>query len=156
LLNGGFYGFTESLPLAGQPPVLNPARGALPIQEFLAEQTWLNRSGSPETFAPRAPDDRVLVQIARGDETVPNPTSATLVRAGGLSPRTSLYRNDRTARSGDNPHGFLLDPTFLVGFTGGQTQMSTFLASGGRIIDPDGPIGIFQLGRDHPGLTNDW
>ncbi len=157
LLNGGFYGFTESLPLAGQPPVLDPAPGALPIQEFLAEQTWLNRPGSPETFAPLAPDNRVLIQVARGDETVPNPTTATLIRAGGLVPQTSLYRNDLTARSDDNPHGFLLDPTFVIGFIGGQTQMSTFLASAGRLlIDPDGPRPIFQLGRDSPGLTDDW
>ena len=153
LLNGGFFGFTESLPLAGEPPVLDPAPGALPIQQFLAEQTWLNRSGSPETFAPLVPDERALVQVARGDATVPNPTSATLIRAGDLLPRTTLYRNDRTQRSDDDPHGFLLDPTFIVGFLGGQTQMSTFLASGGRVlIDPDGPALIFQLGRDYPAL----
>jgi len=153
LLNGGFFGFTESLPLAGDPPVLDPAPGALPIQQFLADQTWLNRPGSPETFAPLAPDERTMVQVARGDETVPNPTSATLIRAGDLLPRTTVYRNDRTQRADDNPHGFLLDPTFIVGFLGGQTQMSTFLASGGRVlIDPDGPASIFQLGRDYPGL----
>ncbi|CAN5783065.1 hypothetical protein BH18ACT7_BH18ACT7_19360 [soil metagenome] len=153
LLNGGFFGFTESLPLAGEPPVLDPAPGALPIQQFLAEQTWLNRPGSPETFAPLVPDERVMFQVARGDATVPNPTSATLLRAGDLIRRATLYRNDRTQRSDDNPHGFLLDPTFIVGFLGGPTQMSTFLASGGRLlIDPDGPASIFQLGRDYPGL----
>ena len=157
LLNGGFFGFTESLPLAGDPPVLEPAPGALPIQQFLAEQTWLNRSGSPETFAPRLPNGRVLVQVAAGDQTVPNPTTATLIRAGGLVQQTTLYRNDLTVRSEDNPHGFLLDPTFEIGFSGGQTQMSVFLDSGGRVlIDPDGPEPIFQLGRDLPGLAEDW
>lgn len=157
LLNGGVAGFTESLPLAGDPPVLDPAPGALPIQQFLADQTWLNRPGSPETFAPLVPDDRVLVQVARGDETVPNPTSRTLVLAGGLTPRASLYRNDLTPQAVLNPHGFLLDPTFVLGFTAGQTQMSTFLASGGTtIIDPDGTGPIWVLGRDEIGLTDDW
>ncbi|MGI8694774.1 MAG: hypothetical protein ACR2JK_18045 [Geodermatophilaceae bacterium] len=156
LLNGGRYGFTESLPLAGDPPVLDPAPGALPIQQFLAEQTWLNRPGSPETFAPLVPDARVLVQVARGDETVPNPTTRTLVLAGGLTPRTSLYRNDLTPQRTLNPHGFLLDPTFVLGFTAGQTQMSTFLASGGTtIIDPDGPGPVWELGSDEMGPADD-
>lgn len=151
LLNGGYFGFTESLPLAGEPPVLDPAPGALPIQQFLAAQTWLNRPGSPETFAPRILAGRVLVQEATGDQTVSNPTTLTLVRAGGLGPRTTVYRNDLTASSADDPHGFLLDPRFQRGFLGGQTQMSTFLASGGLlIIDPDGPKPIFQVGLDLP------
>lgn len=157
LLNGGRYGFTESLPLAGQPPVLDPAPGALPIQQFLAEQTWLNRPGSPETFAPLVPGDRVLVQVARGDETVPNPTTRTLIRAGDLINRTSLYRNDLTPQQALDPHGFLLDPTFVLGFTAGQTQMSTFLASGGRtIVDPDGSGPVWQLGRADPRLADAW
>lgn len=146
LLNGGDAGFTESMPLAGEPPVLDPAPGALPIQQFLAEGTWLNRSGSPETFAPLVPTDRTLVQVAFGDQTVPNPTSGTLVRAGDLEDRTTLYRNDLTANSESNPHGFLLDPTFVPGNALGQTQMSKFLASGGRtIVDPDGAAPIFEV-----------
>ena len=154
LLNGGWFGFTESLPLAGQRAVLDPAPGALPIQEFLAEQTWLNRPGSPETFAPQVPLARALVQVAFGDQTVPNPTAATLIKAGTLVARTAVYRNDRTPQADLNPHEFLLDPTFVLGFTAGQTQMSTFLASGGRtIIDPDGAAPVWQLGRDYPGMA---
>jgi len=147
LLNGGDAGFTESMPLAGVPPVTNPAPGALPIQRFLAEGTWLNRPGSPETFAPLAPHDRTLVQAAFGDKTVPNPTTGTLVRAGGLLDRTTLYRNDKTVNAARNPHGFLLDPTFVPGNALGQTQMSTFLASGGTTVtDPDGATGpVFEV-----------
>ncbi len=146
LLNGGNAGFTESMPLAGQPPVTDPAPGALAIQRFLAEGTWINRSGSPETFAPLAPHNRTLIQSAFGDMTVPNPTAGTLVRAGGLQDRTTLYRNDKTVNAGTNPHGFLLDPSFVPGNALGQTQMATFLASRGRtVIDPDGAGDVFEV-----------
>ncbi len=119
LLNGGRDGFTESVPLFLDPPVTKPARGALAIQDAFAGVNWLNRAGSPETFAPllrRSPlggvgAKKVLFQFAYGDQTVPNPTSATLMRAGGLQDVTTFYRNDRTPSAGSNPHGFLLDPT---------------------------------------------
>lgn len=153
LLNGGVGGFTESMPLAGLQPVLNPAPGALNIQHYLAENTWIDRSGSPETFAPLVPHNRTIVQSAFGDQTVPNPTAGTLVRAGNLQDRTTFYRNDKTPNAGDNPHGFLLNPAFTLGFTPGQTQMSTFLASKGQlIIDPDGPGGVFEVPITDPNV----
>jgi hypothetical protein len=153
LLNGGKAGFTESLPLAGEPPVTSPAPGSLPIQQFLADGTWINRSGSPETYAPLLPKSRTLVQSAFGDQTVPNPTASTLIRAGGLEQRTTLYRNDKTANFSMNPHGFLLDPRFVPGNELGQTQMSTFLASGGAtVIDPDGPAPIFEVPVTDPAV----
>jgi hypothetical protein len=147
LLNGGYDGFTESMPLRGQPPVTNPAPGALAIQEVLADETWLDRSGSPETYAPllRAnppPGNsakKVIFQNAFGDQTVPNPTTYTLLTAGHLFDRESLYRNDLTAQAGQNPHSFLLDPSFVQGNLPGQLQIVTFFTSGGRtVIDPDG------------------
>ena len=153
LLNGGRDGFTESVPLFGDPPVTKPARGALPIQDAFAAVNWLNRAGSPETFAPllrRTPlggvgAKKVLYQFAYGDQTVPNPTSATLMRAGGLQDVTTFYRNDRTPSAGRNPHGFLLDPT-ITGRNLGQAQVLDFLASGGETIsDPDGPAPVFEV-----------
>jgi hypothetical protein len=153
LLNGGREGFTESVPLFPDPPVTKPARGALAIQDAFAGVNWLNRPGSPETFAPllrRSPlggvgAKRVMYQFAFGDQTVPNPTSATLMRAGGLQDVTTFYRNDRTPTAGTNPHGFLLDPT-ITGRTPGQAQVLDFLASGGGTIsDPDGPAPVFEV-----------
>ena len=130
-----------------------PAAGALPIQQFLAEGTWINRSGSPETFAPLLPANRTLVQSAFGDRTVPNPTASTLIRAGNLQSRTSLYRNDKTPNFAANPHGFLLNPSFSMGFINGQTQMSTFLASGGTtVIDPDGPLPVWEVPVTDPSV----
>jgi hypothetical protein len=152
LLNGGREGFTESSPLYPDPPVTKPARGAVPIQDVGAISNWLNRPGSPEAFAPLlrlrpaagVPAKRVAYQIAFGDETVPNPTSATLLRAGRLFDVTTFYRNDRTPTAGSNPHGFLLDPT-ITGRNLGQRQVVEFLASEGTsIIDPDGGANVFE------------
>lgn len=153
LLNGGRDGFTESLPLRLDPPVTDPAPGALPIQAAFERTAWLARSGSPEAFAPllrqRPPAGSaaksVLYQVAYGDETVPNPTSATLVRAGGLQDVTTVYRNDRTPTASSDPHSFLLNPA-LTGRQQGQVQIAEFLASGGtRIVDPDGPAPVFEV-----------
>ena len=88
LLNGGVSGcddgrrgFTESTPLYGDAPVTAPAAGALPIQATGARTNWINRSGSPEAFAPllrlRPPAGqgakKVLYQFAFGDQTVRTP-----------------------------------------------------------------------------------
>lgn len=147
LLNGGVNQFDESLPLFLDPPVTEPADGAIPIQEVLATSNWLNRPGSPETFAPLlreqpladAEAKRVLYQFAFGDQTVPNPTSATLARAGDLFDITAFYRNDMTATRDTNPHGFLLDPR-VQGRNQAQQQVVEFLSSDGQdVLDPDGP-----------------
>ena len=153
LLNGGDAGFTESLPLAGERLESDPAPGAVAIQQFLADQTWLARAGSPEAYAPLVARKDVLVQAALGDQTVPNPTTSTIVRAGGLQDRTSLFRNDLVEETAaENPHGFLLNPAgFPAGFALGNTQMSTFLATG-EIVDPDGPAPVFEAPIEDPTL----
>ena len=136
--------FQEDLPLRGQAPVLAPVAGALPIQQFLASATWLSRPGSPETYAPLVPKTRALFQVAIGDQTVPNPTTYTLLDAGDLFGRSVAYRNDRTAQKGTNPHGFLLD---LFGFPQGHEraldQVVTFFTTG-NVVDPDGSGRVWQ------------
>lgn len=143
--------FHEQLPLRGEGPVTVTVPGAVEIQEYLARTTWLSRSGSPETFAPLIEPERVIVQVAFGDQTVPNPTSATIVDAGGLEPRTSLYRNDRTPQAGLNPHGFLLDPRFQPGTLQAQQQVAAFLG-GGAVVDPDGPGPVWEVPISDPAL----
>jgi len=161
LLNGGYDGFTESMPLRGDAPATAPARGALAIQQAIANETWIDRSGSPETFAPLlrahppagSAAKRVLLSNAFGDQTVPNPTTYTELLAGGLFDRESLYRNDKTPNAGMNPHGFLLDPRFVRGNTQEQNQIVTFLASAGtRTINPDatGPASVFEVPINNP------
>lgn len=141
LLNGGpgRDGFTEDLPLPGEAPVVISHKGALELQETFAQSNWYDRKGSPETFAPRIrlrPDPawagepkEVAFQTAYGDGTVPNPTAATLYRAGDLFDRVVLYRNDKSPTFDSDPHGFLADPT-KAGRTAGQQQLAEFLATG--------------------------
>ncbi len=160
LINGGPSGcsdgrpgFTEAMPLFADPPVTNPPPGAVRIQQAGVRTNWINRSGSPEAFAPllrlRPPSGqaakKVIYQFAYGDETVPNPTSATIMRAGALQDVTTLYRNDRTPTAGSNPHGFLIDPR-LTGRQPALLQVATFIASGGAtILDPDAAGGVFEV-----------
>jgi hypothetical protein len=140
-MNGGpgLDGFTEDLPLRNEPPVVIKHKGAASLQELLAASDWYERTGSPETFAPRIrlrPDaawaskpKEVAFQTAYGDGTVPNPTAGTLYRAGALFDRVVYYRNDKTPTFGSDPHGWLADPS-LAGRTAGQQELAEFLASG--------------------------
>ena len=146
-LNGGpgLDGFTEDLPLRNDKPVVISHPGAFDLQELLAQSNWYERSGSPETFAPRIrlrPDPawagkpkEFAFQTAYGDGTVPNPTAATLYRAGNLFDRVVLYRNDKTPTYGSDPHGWLADPT-LAGRSFGQQQLTEFLATG-QLTNPN-------------------
>jgi hypothetical protein len=138
--------FQESTPLYIDPPVTDPAPGAIAIQQAGARDNWIERSGSPEAFAPLLLSNgkKVMYQFAFGDQTVPNPTSATLMRAGGLQHVTTYYRNDLTPTKDCNPHAFLLDPR-ITGRQLAQMQVAAFLASrGATMSDPDGPLPVFE------------
>ena len=145
LRNGGpgADGFTEDLPLRNEPPEVIKDKGAAQLQELFGQTNWFDRSGSPETFAPRIrlrpdvawdpkhgnPAKNVVFQSAYGDGTVPNPTAGTLYRAGDLFDRVVYYRNDKTPTYASDPHGWLADPT-LAGRTSGEQQLGAFLATG--------------------------
>ncbi|MDP5184891.1 hypothetical protein QOZ88_19840 [Blastococcus sp. BMG 814] len=142
--------FQEQMPLRGEGPVTVTAPGAVEIQEFLARSTWLSRPGSPETFAPLIEPERVIFQIAFGDQTVPNPTSYTVIDAGDLWSRTSLYRNDLTPQKTTNPHGFLLNlAQFTAAALQGQTQVAAFLGRG-QVIDPDLTSPVWEVPISDP------
>ncbi|MBA2327306.1 MAG: hypothetical protein H0V95_11770 [Actinobacteria bacterium] len=72
-----------------------------------------------------------------------NPTSATLMRAGGFQAVTTLYRHDQAATKGCDPHGFLLDPR-IEGRQPGQVQLAEFLKTGTR-TDPDAAGTLFEF-----------
>ena len=145
-----------------------PAPGALAIQEYLARVEWLGRRGDPVAYARhlrRAPlpglePARVLVQYALGDRVVPNPTTATLVRAGELSDRTVLVRTDRVVRAAGaewpDPHGFLLAVRApgLVGRVAllAQEQLARFLRDEGEALWA--PSGLSSSGPDEPYLES--
>ena len=135
--------FQEQMPLKGEGPVTATVPGALDIQDFLARTVWASRPGSPETFAPLIRDERVILQVAYGDRTVPNPSSYTIADAGDLFSRVSLFRNDKATPQLPNPHSFLLTLTHPSALQG-QTQVATFLRTG-RTIDPDGDGPVWEV-----------
>jgi hypothetical protein len=154
--------FREDLPLRGDGPVVAPAPGALAVQEYLARVEWLGRRGDPVAYArhlrqaplPGLERARVLVQFALGDRVVPNPTTATLVRAGELGDRTVLVRADRVARlvgaEWPDSHGFLLAVRApgLVGRVArlAQEQVARFLRDDGESVWT--PSGLSSAGPD--------
>lgn len=162
LLNGGPAGFTDNVPLRNQPPFVNTTPGAIAIQTFLDRGNWLQQAADPVAWAAFVrkeplrgdPAKRLIVQFARGDKTVPNPTATALVRSGDLTDRTSFFRNDLAFAANPafpkNPHTFLTN----IGIPGGpaavavgaQMQIAVFFASDGALtIDPDGPGPLFEV-----------
>lgn len=154
LLNGGSFGFTENIPLRNLPLLVDTVPGASAIQQVIDDTEWVSQSGNPNAYAPHirmsplAGDGTpVIVQFAKGDRTVPNPTATALIRAGDLADRATFFRNDLNVPfTAANPHTFL---TFGVGVTPAiqaQTQMAIFLASDGAMtVDPDGPGPLFEV-----------
>ena len=166
--------FNDNSPLRNLPPVVNNVPGAIAIQTVEDTSRWLGQAGDPVAWAPSIrknplPGDlakSVIIQFARGDKTVPNPTATALIRSGDLVDRTSFFRNDLAfaLNPGDpitNPTGFSKNPhTFLTNLVpgpppllhpvvvavGAQTQIGVFFATDGALtIDPDGPGPLFEV-----------
>ncbi len=93
------------------------------IQSFIDKVEWIDQSGRPVAYAkhlrekPLAgiPPKSVIVQFAKGNTNVPNPSTTAFLRAGELADHATFYRydlvfNDPTAGElPPNPHAFLLD-----------------------------------------------
>jgi len=153
--------FNENVPLRNRPPVINDVAGALPIQELLDRMEWASQAANPVAYARHlravplrgVPPKAVIFQIAKGDQTVPNPTSTAILRAGRLADRATFFRNDLAFAADPtvpkNPHGFLTRlnvPSVVPAAVGAQRQIATFLASDGTVvIDPDGPGPLFEI-----------
>ncbi len=162
LINVGGLNFNDNMPLHNQPPVINTVPGAIAIQTFEDNGNWLAQSGDPVAWSPfirKSPlrgesAKNVIIQFARGDKTVPNPTTTALIRSGDLTDRTTLFRNDLAfaitgGGFGKNPHTFLTNivGTPLVSLTAvqTQTQIAVFFATDGALtIDPDGGGSLFE------------
>jgi hypothetical protein len=95
LLNVGGVQFNENLPLRDQPPVRNEVPGAMALQEVLDWLAWVQQAGNPVAYGPYlrhqplegVPAKSVVLQLAKGDQQVPNPTETALLRAGGRTGR---------------------------------------------------------------------
>jgi hypothetical protein len=156
----GSFGFNENIPLRNLPVVINDIPGALAVAEVLDRAEWSQQSGNPLTYAAfirRSPPfggvaKRVLVQFAKGDQTVVNPTTTALIRAGSLQDRATFFRADllpNATRAGYNPHGFLIDlfdPSHAPYALQAQQQFATFLATDGLVtIDPGDRGSLFEV-----------
>jgi hypothetical protein len=140
--------FNDNSPLRNLPPVINNVPGAVAIQTVEDTSRWLGQAGDPVAWAPfirknPLPGDlakSVIIQFARGDKTVPNPTATALIRSGDLTDRATFYRNDIAFPLGlglNNPHTFLTSLPKPIAIEP-QIQIGVFFASDGALtIDPD-------------------
>ena len=153
--------FNENMPLRNVASVVNTVPGAADIQAFIDRAQWVTQAGNPVSYAAYIRKQPlhghsakpVIVQFAKGDVTVPNPTSSAIIRAGGLSDRATYFRNDLAYAAnpavGKNPHTFLSNigtaaqaPYAVMA----QTQIALFFASGGALtIDPDAAGPYFEV-----------
>lgn len=158
----GLFQFNENLPLRNQPPLVNTVPGAAAIQTLIENTEWAQQSGNPVAYAPHlrkaplagVPQKSIILQFARGDQTVPNPTTSAIIRAGALQPQTTLFRNDLAFAANPafpkNPHTFLtrifgVAPPVIQVALAAQEQIAVFFATGGAtVIDPDGPGPLFE------------
>ena len=145
-----FTNFNENMPLRNLAPVVDTVPGASAIQEYVDRAEWAQQAGNPAAYAPflTAP---VIFQFARGDKTVPNPTTSAILRACGCASRATLFRNDLAYAAnpavGKNPHAFLTNLGAAgIGYAlAAQAQIATFFASdGATTIDPDGAGPYFE------------
>ncbi|HWX10225.1 MAG TPA: Ig-like domain-containing protein [Gaiellaceae bacterium] len=159
--NPFFTNFVEDMPLSGLPIMTDTVPGADAIQNFVDQQIWAQAPADPVAYASHIRMDplfgssakAIIVQFAKGDETVPNPTASALIRAGGLEDRATYFRNDLAfalvpGYTVKNPHTFLSNifvPAQAQFALAAQQQIATFLASGGATtIDPDGAGPFFE------------
>jgi fermentation-respiration switch protein FrsA (DUF1100 family) len=148
--NATLTSFVENIPLRNLPLLVDTVPGASAIQALIDNTEWAQQAANPAAYAPFITRP-VIIQFARGDKTVPNPTTTAILRAGQLASRATLFRNDLAFAANPavskNPHTFL---TNVVGAgalyaLAAQHQIATFFASDGAItIDPDGPGPFFE------------
>jgi hypothetical protein len=159
--NASFTNFMENMPLSGLAPLVDLVPGADAIQSYIDQQIWAQTPADPVAYAshvraqplsgisPKA----IIVQFAKGDQTVPNPTASALIRAGGLEDRATFFRNDLAfatipGYTVKNPHTFLSNvsvPAQAPLAVAAQQQIGVFLATGGTTtIDPDGAGPFFE------------
>ena len=129
------------------------------IQEVLERQEWAALAGSPLAYAPHlrkdplpgVPAKSVIVQFAKGDLAVPNPTTTALLRAGDLADRATYYRHDlafaENPALGTGPHNFMINigiAAFREIALGAQSQIATFFASDGTEVIHPQPARFFE------------
>jgi hypothetical protein len=160
----GIPQWDDNQPFRNEPPLTRHVDGALAIAKSFDNSEWAQQAGVATAYAPLLrlrplPGHQpkpVILQYAKGDNVMSNPSSAWIVRGGELNDRVSFYRHDlalaANAAVGSNPHGYLLDitnPAAAPYALQAQRQIGSFLASGGATFsDADGPQPFFEVGLD--------
>jgi dienelactone hydrolase len=169
LLNGGPdplipsspFPFRENLPPRDAPPLVTSIPGAIAIQELIERVEWVMQSGEVVGHAshlrarplPRLQAKAVLIQFAKGDKQIPNPTTSAFLRAGGLADRATYFRNDLAFAANPalpkDPHQFwynlFTSPAATAIALASEEQAAAFLESGGALlVDPDGAGASFE------------
>jgi len=142
-----------------QSPVINTVAGAIAIQQVAENIEWASEAGDPVAYAPhlrknplKAAAKSVIDQIAKTDQTVPNPDATAILRAGDLADRATFYRHDLAFAENPtfpkNPHGFMVRSDMLA-FRAitlpVQQQIGVFFATDGtEIIHPE-PARFFEV-----------
>jgi hypothetical protein len=158
--------FNENLPLRDQPPLVNTVPGAVAIQRVVDGIVWCAQIADTVAFAPllrRAPPAGVparpfILQWARSDQTVPNPSAAALVRAGEFADRVTFYRHDLNFGNAGvpaNPHAFLstinaATPNFQRIALGAQHQIAMFFQSDGATVIHPTPTELWEAPINSP------
>jgi hypothetical protein len=149
--NATLTNFNENMPLRDLPLVTDTVPGASAIQELIDRTEWAQQAANPAAYGPYMTRP-FIIQFARGDKTVPNPTASAILRACGCRDRATLFRNDLAFAANPtvpkNPHTFLTNiavPSVALYAIQAQAQIATFFASdGATTIDPDGPGPFFE------------
>jgi hypothetical protein len=151
--------FVEAMPLRNLPPLINTKPGAMEIAQVIDRNEWVQQAANPVAYAPyirRQPlpghaAKPVLFQFAKGDKTVPNPTTTAILRAGELADRAVLYRNDLAFAANNavpkDPHTFLTNifsAATAIYAVMAQQQIAVFFATG-AVVDPDGVGPFFEV-----------
>jgi len=139
-----------------QSPVINTVPGAMEIQLVMERTQWVQQAADGTAYAPYlsksplkgVPAKPVIVQLARGDQTVPNPGTTALIRSGDLADRATIFRNDKafaanpTGFPTKNGHNFVIPNPATAQQTAvalaARRQIAEFFASDGVLFsDPD-------------------
>jgi hypothetical protein len=153
--------FDENMPLRNEPTLVKHVPGAMAIAAVFERGEWAQQAGAAAAYAPlirKRPlpgqsAKPIVFQMAKGDRTMPNPTSSLIVRAGDFADRVTYFRNDLAVAADPalpkDPHGFMTgigNPANRPYAIAAQRQIAEFLSSdGARTVDPDGPQGMFEV-----------
>jgi hypothetical protein len=148
-------GLTDGTTQVIQSPVTNTVDGAIAVQQVFDNWDWVSQPGDPVAWAPYlrkdplpgVPVKPVIIQFAKGDQNISNPTTTAFLRAGNLRDRATYYRCDLAVNADSTlkklasyPHTFLgvitgSNSTAKAVAFGAQRQVAEFFTSDGQVID---------------------